>query len=164
MNKDKITLVKLLDEIINEVGDFNNIIPYEYDQSGFILSDGYKVDVKISELGNNIIDIPPIFNPYDNKIYNLSFNVEGDDAQFKKSNYAELIKILKTVVEILKDKIEILLKGSIFTILASDKKGNISMDKQKFKLYKSIISKNIPSDYRIGTGVLGDWEVIIIQK
>jgi hypothetical protein len=38
------------------------------------------------------------------------------------------------------------------------------MDKQKFKLYKSIISKNIPSDYRIGTGALGDWEVIIIQK
>jgi len=158
----KIKVFKLLSEIINEIGDLSNIEPYKYNLKGtggdFKTEEGYRVNVNISkwpsDFHKNLI-FPPIVETEGKNIYNIEYSVEGETSQFTKSNYKILIKILKTVSLIVKHYVEKLdSQNPIFTLFATDKKGKGQEDKQKTLIYKEILSKNIPTSYRIGLGVL----------
>jgi hypothetical protein len=155
----KVNLISLLTEIINEVGDFSNIEPYEYNLTDiggdFTIENKYKAKVVIMEWGDNTeFKFPPIVeNPSSRPIYNIGYEIEGSAEQFLRSNYKILIKILKTVSLIVEEHIKQLdSKNPIFTIFSTGKKGVGYEDPQKMILYKEILSKNLPSDYRIGMG------------
>lgn len=156
----KIELFKLLSEIINEVGDLSNIEPYKFslkDTGGdFKTEEGYRVNVNLTKWSSNLhknLVFPPIVEIEGKNIYNIGYSIEGEGSQFIKSNYKTLIKILKTVSLIIEHHVKRLdSQNPIFTLFATDKRGKGHEDKQKTLIYKEILSKNIPTGYRIGFG------------
>jgi len=156
----KIDILKLLAEVINEIGDLSNIEPYNYNIKStggdFRIEDGYRVSVNLTTwpppLHKNFI-FPPVVELNNNPIYNVGYTIEGEGSQFIKSNYKTLIKILKTVSLIVEHHLNRLdSQNPIFTFFAEGKKGKGHDDRQKTLMYKEILSKNIPPNYRIGVG------------
>jgi hypothetical protein len=156
----KIKLLKLLAEVINEIGDLSNIESYNYnitDKGGnFKTEDEYEVNVDITAWPPSLykqFKFPPVVELNNNPIYNIGYSIEGQGSQFMKSNYKILIKILKTVSLIVEHHINKLdSQNPIFTLFAEDKKGKGHDDTQKTLIYKEILSKNLPPNYRIGFG------------
>lgn len=157
---ENISLFQLLTEIISEVGEFNNIEPYKYitnERGGeFKTDEGNRVTVSVTEWPLQLyknFEFPPIVDTTSKPMYNIGYSVEGEGDQFIKTNYKTLIKILKTVSLIIEYHLKQLdYKNPIFTVFATGKKGKGHEDPQKTMLYKEILSKNLPSNYRIGMG------------
>lgn len=156
----EIKLITLLREVVNEVGDLKNITPYDYELTNnggkfTFVEDGevLNVEVKIEDITNQKehFMIPPVLNPKNKNLYNVSYTVNGNDRQFIKSNPHILIKILKTVTEIIKNIIS-KYENPIFVILAQNKIEGIKTDLQKFNYYKLILMQNIPTGYRYSEG------------
>jgi hypothetical protein len=117
----KIGLIKLLNEVITEVGDLKNIEPYtdiEYHSpraAYFYTDSGDQVDMEIEsglewfELNLGLVEIPKIVQQtYDqtkgNKdIVSVNFLVNHDAAQGTKSDLREYYRILKTVLKFTND-------------------------------------------------------------
>lgn len=168
MKKDTLSLLTLLHEVIAEVGDLKNIQPYPHSDDSFTLEDGSIVKVEMYKLASREIfqtlKIPNILNTREGDVYNISFSVEDVDAQFKKSSYAELVRIIKTVMDILVDQTESLEIGSTFIITPISKLGALRLDPQKYELYKAILTKNLPSNYRMAEGTSFGIRSIFLQK
>jgi len=146
-------VLRTLKEIIQEVGDLNKLDSYDYsgiaDRYEFAVNDKIHVDVgftrpyqedEISAL--NLPDSATRLNTY-----NISYMIDGVDTQVTKSDYSTLIRILKTVSDII---VKWLQKNEesvqALTIFAANKKATrylISADKQKSKIYQAIIIKNL---------------------
>jgi hypothetical protein len=157
----KVSLLVLLKETLNEIGDLNNIEPFPY----ILTSYGGTFDIEIPNYG--VIDVrvvtedvsnfkqdfhfPPIINPEGKELINIAYSIDGTDSQFAKTNISLLMRILKTISEMIN---EILVKyeDPLFIIMASDKFGGVKSDPQKFKFYKLILRQNMPSGWRIGEG------------
>jgi hypothetical protein len=171
----KIGLIKLLSEIITEVGDLENIKPYtdiKYHspsaasfstESGESTESGDQVDMEIEtgiewfELKLGLVEIPKIVQQtYDQikdntdktdntDIVSVNFLVNHDAAQGKKSHIKEYYRILKTVLEFTNDYVT---KFNPFIVLIIAEEA--SSDKNiKNQFYSNIINKNISSNYRI---------------
>ena len=157
------SLKKLITEsYIKEVGDLKNVDYYQsYQLSpnewGFNTDFG-EVTVKFSyfdpaewghfEVRHNDYD-------YSQDVINVSYAIEGVTSQIQKSNYRELLKIVKTVSIIIKNYIE---ENSPYSILlfGDDKKGSGLSDKQKNSLYLMIALHNLPTGYRISKSIIKD--------
>jgi hypothetical protein len=169
-----IKLLKLLHEMINEVGDLQNIQPFDYtitDNGGefdaFLNNEKVKVETTFTESPSNInhmFSFPPVISPNHKKIYNIGFSIRNNDEQFSKENYHILIRILKTVVNIITDSLSKYPKDSIFVFFATSKIGKGFEDPQKMKLYKLIMQNNLPSGYRMGTAKFLDNELIFLTN
>ena len=146
--ENKITLLEMRDQylrILKEIGDLENIEPYTYQNNSFTTDENWKVKVDF--------DIVP-FTSFEQlnlptkrrNTYNVSYDVNGDQSQYSKTSYKQLIKILKTVSDIVidfvkgKDTVEAL----CFLAANKDPKKLITnTDPQKSAIYKTIIVKNI---------------------
>lgn len=159
----KSNLLTLLNEIILEVGDLENInlIDYQKTHSGgkFVTQiDGkdIRVSVNITKWPtslNHQLEFPPIITPNPNSIFNVGYSLEGEDTQFTKSSFKDLIYILKTVSEITKKQfLSKLDTNPTFIMFATDKKGEGYEDPQKLNLYRAILSKQLPTGARMGYG------------
>lgn len=87
-------------------------------------------------------------------IYNVGYAI-GDTmetAQFKKSGLRTLIKILKTVVECIKEFIS-RNKPDILLFYAAGKKNKEVDDLQKMNIYRSIADKHLPVQYNISNSI-----------
>lgn len=169
-----IKILKLLHEMINEVGDLKNIQPFNYN----ITNDGgefdaivnnkkLKVEVKFQKTPHDVkhlFKFPPSASPDHKEIYNVGFSVEGNDEQFSKENYNILIRILKTVVDIIIKSLSKYPKDSIFTFFATSKIGKGYQDPQKLQLYKLIMQSNLPDGWRMGTAKLLKNELIFVTN
>jgi hypothetical protein len=147
-----IKLVLLYEQIIKEVGDLENITPYEWNKISkikynFLDKDGDKIyvdfqlydknDLESIEFSSNIQD--------PTKVYNVSYSLQGKQSQYKKDDYVSLIKIIKTVFDILKDFITNESPSGI-TFFAGNKNEDFILSKtdpQKGRLYKTILLKNL---------------------
>ena len=156
---------KLSDQyILNEVGDLKNINPYSYNLTSmggefkFEYNEGeYKVNVKIEKIADDykpLFKLPPASNIESDNYYNIEYKVEGDDIQFVKTNYSILIKIMKTVSEIINKIIPKLGDKPILFVMASNTKHNEDDDIRKLKLYTSVIINNLPPNWIRRTGVV----------
>jgi hypothetical protein len=165
--KKQLELKKLVEEVIKEVGDLVNIqtYPYKFNMriTGDILEyvgifktdDGYRVMMTLqdtSELKDKM-KIPPSFDAADSRLYQIGYVVEGVDTQYAKTNYSELIKILKTVLDFSKKLIPNIIQeygeDTLFTIGSQAKDTtDPKSDSQKDKIYNAILSKNLPGDYK----------------
>lgn len=164
----QIKLMELLKQPLTEVGDLNNIKPYDFSNiksmdNQFETDLGHTVDVIVSELevdGEDIIiQHSPAIQKESSKTtyYNIEFTVEDSDTQYQQTDLKYLMRILKTVVEILTEVIiatdneieDDSIQQNIYTIFPESKFGEMLTDKQKYSLYKVILSKNLPSGYRI---------------
>jgi hypothetical protein len=174
----QIKLLNLLNEILNEIGDLQNIESYEFDynpwESSFYTEDGDLVIMRVendTEILRNDLEASKIFEKEKNEIYNISFEVNGTITQAKKTSLKELIKILKTVSIFAAEEIKRIDSNlpkdekPIFVVGAQSKSEIIAMnDPQKFMLYTKIISNLLPSNYRKQDGKFENIPIILIQR
>lgn len=150
-----IQLKLLLERVINEVGDLNNIHPHLFDMGSndsYSFKDalGNRVAVEFQKYDNETVDF---LNKNDfksnileyNNSYNVLYHINGKQSQLYKSDYKTLVKILKTILNIIEDFIS---KNDVkyITFYAANKDENVFLSKtdpQKSKLYKAILISNL---------------------
>ena len=135
----------LYEQLLKEVGDLENINPYPYSNNSFTTEQGWKVNVYFQKYDDEDLQALNINTKfYPSPVYNVVFDVEGEESQFSKTTLEEYYKIIKTVAEICTDFIkENNPKG--LTFLAANKDRNIlfKTDPQKSKFYKVIVLKHL---------------------
>jgi len=165
--KNQLELKKLVEEVIKEVGDLVNIKPYPYkfnmritedmlEYIGmFTTTDGYKITMLLEDISEfrNDMNIPPSFDTPDSRIYQIGYRVGGVDTQYAKTEYSELMKILKTVLDFSEKFVPNLIKeygnDTLFVIASQAKDTTVfKSDPQKDKVYNLIVSQNLSSDYK----------------
>lgn len=151
-----IFLKVLLEQVIKEVGDLDNIKSFPYKKISvteyqFFDEHENPVDVDFQKYDNWTIDH---VNKVDfksnilkhNVTYNVLYTLKGSQSQLYKSDYKTLVRILKTVLEIIKDFISQNNEVEMLTFYAGNKDQNKLLsvtDPQKTNLYKAILLKNI---------------------
>lgn len=141
-----INLKVLLEQVLNEVGDLDKISPYNFIKSNsneyrFSTDDGLSIKVSFVEYDNETQE----YLKLKDKTYNISYSVEGDESQFKKESYSYLIKILKTIFDIIVKYLNDNKEINNLTLFAGNKNKDKFLsqtDSQKEKLYKIIFLKN----------------------
>lgn len=151
--------------IINEVGDLKNINPYSYELNSmggeFEFNHNNKTHIvkvvlfKVSEEYKLMLKFAPASNIEGDNIYNIQYDIDDNDIQLIKSNYKLLIKILKTVSEIVNKTIPKLGEKPILLLMTRDNENND--DIRKLNLYNTIISKNIPNGFKQTTGSVKEY-------
>lgn len=157
MSHTPLKIVKLLNEVINEIGDLKNVNPYDFEQQSkynyvFYTDDNIKVEVNfevLDELSLKFLKFPPVAQKDKaDGVYNVGFDVGGSTTQYKKTDITYFYKIIKTVSVIILDFLK-QNPNSILTIVGEGKKGEIG-DTQKSRYYLQSALQNLPSGYRIG--------------
>jgi len=140
-----IKLKLLYEQILKEVGDLENIKSYLYSNNSFKTNQEWRVDVEFKEFDNKEIEALGInIKYYPSPIYNVNFNIEGDESQFSKTTLDEYLKIIKTVVEICKDFIEEKHpNGLVFSAASKNPNNLFTTDPQKSKFYKVVVIKQL---------------------
>jgi len=162
----------IVESYITEIGDLNNIIPYDYKTINKLdytfESNVGDVEVKIENLddyknldkaGIQFITKNQIFNQSYNgqTLYNISFTLNGDDSQSLKTNLKEFNRIIKTVTIIIEKFIKLEKPFGLFVSGANRDKTSLAPDKVKNTLWLTIatnLNDNL-SGYRIDKGKLG---------
>lgn len=142
-----IKLKALLYEVISEVGDIENIDSYSFTKNSnqtyeFETEQGDKVKVIFLVAPLSILKIK---DPLVDKFINIGFTISGSETQLKKTTYSYLIKILKTITDVIVDYLKTNHPKYLFLSATnkSDEKSMIEFDNQKSRLYQAIMIKNI---------------------
>jgi len=172
MSKNAIKLITLLNENLLEIGDLKNITPYTInkvreDKYKFEIEEGDIVDVMFTLIGESeveYIDLAPIFKKSQlKKFYNLGYSIKGVSTQAKTSNIQELLKIMSTLMVIVKGFLENK-EDTCILIFEENKDESLGFTKgQKGLLYKSLISQNLPKGYISGPAKFVNIEGLIIS-
>jgi hypothetical protein len=180
----KLSLISLISEMINEVGDLKNIEPYKYTISkwkyGFIgkfkailsSNDETPVEVYLTEIDkrNKLdIELPSVFEVEDQRVigFAIAYTIEGIDAQYEKSDLKTYTKIMATVISILKEVItknEAIYYKPLYLFSSTSKEGVMGSVDTKLKYYQAILNYNLPPGYRMGKGKFAGMDMIAIQK
>jgi hypothetical protein len=158
-----IKLTELYKQIINEYGDLQNIEPYSFTKTTnkyTFFSDEIEVNVSVEfdnvkSLEVKLDTVSKIY--YDNMkkddvSYNVSFEIEGIQSQFTKTNLSVYNRIMKTIVIIIQDFINIKKPYGLW-IFGTNKKGLSMSDAQKNIIYYNISKYYMPSMYRISEAI-----------
>jgi len=177
MKLDKFEVIRIIKETINEVMDFVNVNNYEYEIHNstisnnlsliglFKLDDGAIGNVYAEKIKPEEIDIPPIFDKNKHEIINIVYSINNVTKQYQKSELKVLIRVLKTVSTIVKDFIQKHEKENPIYILHAESKNDFELfDRQKRELYGMILSKQLPSYYRLSDGKFNNYPVVVFQK
>lgn len=150
-------LLTLLRENLLEVGDLQNISSYSEvktisdSEYQFYSEDGSTVNVnfeKITPAYTQLIKSPPIIDKKNIKeYYNLGYSVDNQDTQAKKSTIKELLRIMKTISEIVNEWLVKNRNCAILILETNKKHPNKVGFGQKSLLYQAVISKNLPGGY-----------------
>lgn len=124
--------------IIKESGDLENIDGYAYKNNTFKTEEGWKVKVVFNKVPDGYLDyfkLPP-------NTINVGYSIEGTESQHKKTTYSKLIKILKTVSDIIIDYAKQNKDIEGLMIFAANKNAERLLthsDPQKNSIYKAIV-------------------------
>lgn len=172
MSVNVIKLMSLLNENLLEIGDLKNITPYNIskikdDKYKFEIEKGDVVDVKftlIGESGVGNIDLAPIFKKSQlKKFYNLGYSIKGISTQAKTTNIQELLRIMSTLMFVVKDFLGNR-EDTCILIFEENKDESLGFTKgQKGLLYKSLISQNLPKGHISGPAKFLDIEGLAIS-
>lgn len=158
MSTNVIKISQLLKELVNEVGDLQNIqpVPYDVSKGTFAvdyLEKQYRGKVQFTRLdkkGLSLIKLPPIVDQTKIQVgYNIGYSIEGISSQAIKGDVKLLLSILKAVSEIVADHI-IKQPDAMYFIFAESKVEAGFNDPQKLKLYQHILGHNLPKGFRMG--------------
>ena len=136
--------VELL-KIIKESGDLENIDSYPHSNGRFITEQGWKVEVEFTVIGDFYFSMMKIPTEIKNSI-NVSYSIEGEESQYSKTTYRELIKILKTVSDIIVEYANNNPNTEAFCFFAANKDASellLKTDPQKTAIYKTIVVKRL---------------------
>ena len=155
-----ISMAKILNEIIQEAGDLDNIESYPFtkiksSEYSFEIDDKMSatVDFEMSWNKDEIASfkLPIKVDPFD--VYNVSYEIDGVQTQAKKTDYKTLIKIMKTISDIIIKFVSENKDAKVLTLFPANKNADkllTKSDPQKYSLYKTIIVNNIKQ-------MSGDW-------
>lgn len=158
MSKDTVKLAHLLKEIINEVGDLQNIqpLPYDLDKGTFTVpyrEKEYRGKVTftfLNEKGLSVFELPPVVDLSKIKTgFNIGYSIEGVSSQFIRGDAKLLFAILKTVSILVTEFIK-KHPDSLYLIFGENKAGIGMEDPQKLAIYRQILGRNLPEGFRIG--------------
>ena len=140
-----IKLKLIYEQLLKEVGDLENIKSYPYTSNSFSTDLGLIVNVRFQEYNNDDIEALGLNTKYyQPPIFNVVFDVEGDENQFTKTTLNEYLKIIKTVTKICEDFIKEKNPNGLTFFAASKNRNNLfKTDPQKSKFYKVIITKQL---------------------
>jgi hypothetical protein len=152
MSSYKTILIPIINEVImKEIGEAN-IQPLKWTQVSPVrykflidINDYTEVVTVDFEVIEGDIEKQFYFPPkYRNltKIYNVGYNISGDEVQYAKTNLKTLLIILSTVVDIIKDFIKIQHPEGLY-VRGSSKEISGNDISQKSNLYKAFIMKQI---------------------
>jgi hypothetical protein len=143
-------MIPLLKEILmKEIGE-SNIPPLDWKkvsptQYRFLVNIGEfteRVTVQFEDFDQDSVSkqfyLPAKFQSLD-KTYNVAYDVSGDDVQFSQSDIKTLLKILSTVVNIIKDFISAKDPNALYIEATEKQEGKI----QKSNLYKAYILQQL---------------------
>lgn len=158
--------------IVNELGDLENIEVYPNkkitkDFTEFKTESGLKCIVNISDIKKNDYGykLLKVDDLNLENIKNVGYNINGNESQYKKTNFKELIKILKTVSDIVINNVknDTSIDGLVFVAANKDEKKILARtDPQKDKLYKTIVLSSMANQRlmdEIGNWKLKDFEL-----
>jgi hypothetical protein len=150
MSKMSTLMIPLLKEILmKEIGE-SNIPPLDWKkvsptQYRFLVNIGEfteRVTVQFEDFDQDSVSkqfyLPSKFQSLD-KTYNVAYDVSGDDVQFSQSDIKTLLKILSTVVDIIKDFISAKDPNALYIEATEKQEGKI----QKSNLYKAYILQQL---------------------
>ena len=153
-------LIKILKEVLSEVGDLSKVEPYQFDDSSpldyrFDLEDGTQVRVNFAPLSTvsrygTFTALSKLYTDTQRdrrREYNVSFTVGGSQHQYQKSDLKSFNKLLKTVVECIKSFMQKNDPTALW-IFGVDKKGKLAGDRQKNILYQALTKNNMPDGFR----------------
>lgn len=154
----RIKLLEISHNLIKEIGDLKNVNPYSFSKKsqfmyGFKMEDKYNGKINFTRatpIHLEHIEFPPAAEvEKSDAVYNVGYNIEGSDTQFIKTNPAILFKVLKTVIECIKDFIKSNPNSTyiIFEVPKNTEEKNVY---QKFYLYSALAAQNLPSGYTSG--------------
>lgn len=156
MSTSAIKLLSILSENLMEYGDLKNIKPYSFKQKDtltytFDSEKGSTVDViftKLNALEVQHTKIPKIIDKKKiSSYFNIGYKVEGVGSQAKKSNFKELLRIMKTTTDIVDDFLS-KNNGAALLVFEENKNPELGYSTgQKSLLYNAIVSQNLPSGY-----------------
>lgn len=152
--------LKRLTKLLLETFDLSKIESYPFKVMGLTTEfktelDTVRVEFQRLENFEDTIEHLPVLIITDKFVgYNILYSVSDVDTQYRKSGYSYLIKILKTVTDII---IETILKNDqhtdkyqhIYCIGSVSKIGSLSSDDQKDMIYRQIAKNHLPPGYRI---------------
>jgi hypothetical protein len=182
--KKQLTLQKLIQEVIQEVGDLANIEPYRYTYLSnipagtFITTEGEEVLMFMEKIDLPEIKIPTIFKQTGRgleeknqiPIVQIGYTVQELATQARKTNLKELYRILKTLLNFVNRSIPAVVnkygEDTLF-IIASQSKSTEDFEPspQKDALYREIFYKNLPKDqFRTAELNLNGKPTILFQK
>jgi hypothetical protein len=174
-----ISMVTILHEIVQEAGDLNNVQPYEYtvDSGGyeFETEDGLKVHVEFEKMSDVEIDLLRVkrslgYTPDPDNAVNVGYSVNNIDTQAKKTDYRTLVKILKTVGDIVIDYAKSnpeVVAMSVIPANKDEKNYTKTSDPQKLMMYQAILVNNIdkmPGDWNFARVKYFGLETILLFK
>lgn len=157
--------------ILNEVGDLEGVEAYPYSNNTFTTDEGWQVKVDLSVIPFGEFQLLNIPTKRFNTI-NVEYTIEGEQSQYKKATYKELIKILKTVSDIVLQYVKDNPNTEALVFFAANKDPQnllTKTDPQKSKLYKTIVVKRLSllgPDWKLRNVEIGgsDFSGFVIYK
>lgn len=167
-------------EILLEIGDYNNIKPYDLSNvskngAAFVTDEGWNCTIEIEQITVEQLkqdtNIPPVFyQVYDrskekNKdIFNVGYKVEDNEKQYEKSDLTSLNKILATVLEYMKRFMDEYDPFAL-VIIATPSQHEVEKDKNvKLGLYTNIVRNSIFNKYRSSSFTKDERKGIVLYK
>lgn len=173
MSQNTIKIAQLIKEVIEEVGDLQNIQPLPYDLEKGTFTVPYKgkeyrgkvLFTFFNKQGLEMIKFPPVVDLAKFTTgYSIGYSIEGIGSQYIRGDAKLLFTVLKTVSILISEFITNH-PESIYLIFAENKTGIGMEDPQKLLLYKQILGKNLPQGFRIGEmGIEGIVQGLFICK
>ena len=167
MSSKSTLMVPILKEILmKEIGeanlsplDWKQVSPEQYKFLVYINDFTEVVNVDFEEVSDETsieYYLPPLYRdiPY---FYNIAYEVSGSEIQFAESDMKTLLKILSTIVDIVKDFIKKNQPEVMF--LQAIEKNDTS--KQKANLYQAFLKQGIKQLPRYKTDTYRDGNIIV---
>lgn len=164
-------LIRLYERILSEVLDLKNINVYKFTSKSLneyeFDANGWKCDVIFNsvKLNTELVQVPDKIKHLDGMLgYNLTYTVNDDDEQYKKSNLSVFLPIITTVTQICK-KFTMATEPNFIVIFATDRFGGEGIDSAKDRIYRILAKKHAPNNYAItDISIDGDKGIIIYNK
>lgn len=152
--------IKKLSKLLLETIDFTKIESYPFNVVSLTTEFETELDkvlvefTRISDFERSIKYPPALINTKEIIGYNVQYSVSGEDTQHRKSDYKYLIKILKTVTDIIIETItkndgHTSLYQNIYCVGSISKLGKLTGDDQKNMIYRQIAKNHLPPGYRV---------------
>lgn len=159
----------LIEQYLEEVFDFNNIVPYDvntisFGKYSFDIDDNARCTVKVEDVSKdrNLIQFNPARSNI-REIFNASFDINGIDSQYSIETLNVYLRIMLTVKSCIADFIDDN-KPECVIIIPFSKQDIPVTDAQKQNIYRHIWRKHPISGYGISSAKIKSFDALCLYR